>query len=259
MSGIQTRIVNLIKAGKLSSAEFVDKHFPPGRIKGYAISPALVLTFKRPFGLPRGNAYPLREQYWKDILPVIRQAEVPIKDSRSKTGSFYFKDVKVPRAGEYFWKLIEKTETGKEYYLHTSGIVAVHYKNGKERVLTPCMSSTQKKAMIKIGTKSRILKHLVAQAVYPAYKKGTPVLCRDRNEMNCDYKNLIITSKSHLGKLTGHLSGKGKPVRVYINDKWQVCRSARAAAKVLNCSYQTVLDALKGRVKKSCLEGRLLY
>ncbi len=112
------------------------------------------------------------------------------------------------------------------------------------------------KAKIKCGQKEFILKHVVAAAFLPEYRKGAAVICIDRNELNCHVDNLCVLGKKQLGRLTGH---KAKSFKVTVEDlstgKAQKYRSVREAAKSLHCSYQTVLDYMNGRAKNSCLRG----
>lgn len=63
--------------------------------------------------------------------------------------------------------------------------------------------------------------------------------------------NIGFISRSELGKMTGHMSGKRKCVLKVDKDgnEVEVYRSAREAAKKNNMSYQTVLDRCHNRVK----------
>lgn len=72
---------------------------------------------------------------------------------------------------------------------------------------------------------------------------------KDRNKFNNDINNLVIATKSQLGKATGHMA-KGRRV-ARLNDQGQVIkvwRSARACALDLGVSYQTVLDYVNGKL-----------
>lgn len=112
------------------------------------------------------------------------------------------------------------------------------------------------KAMLKCGQKTFILKHVVAEAFIPEYRKGASVVCIDRNELNCSVDNLCVMSSRQLGRLTGHMAKSWKiTVKELSTGKTQKFRSVREAAKSLNCSYQTLLDYMKGKVKNSCLCG----
>lgn len=179
--------------------------------------------------------------------------------------STYFKDFNVPvssKHNEYFWRMFYETPDtvrGKRrYYIHTSGIVAVVYQNGKERQLATYLKGNHispPTLQIKICNKYYSVKRLVAESVFPNYNHRMSVVCRDRNPKNCDYNNLIVTSKKNLGKATGHLSSRRTPVFVNINEQWRPYRSVRAAAKAIHCSYQTILDYLSGKVNNSVCKG----
>lgn len=106
------------------------------------------------------------------------------------------------------------------------------------------------KMAVKINRKEYILKHLVAKAFIDGYKKGLSVTHKDGNFKNCAVDNLVVFTKEELGKLTGGDS-KRKPVIANGNEYYSV----RDCAKSLNCSYQTLLDYLSGKVKNSVLSG----
>lgn len=112
------------------------------------------------------------------------------------------------------------------------------------------------KAKMKCGQKEFVLKHIVAAAFLPEYRTGAAVICIDRNELNCSVDNLCVVGKRQLGRLTGH---KSKSHKVTVEDlntgEVKKYRSVREAAKSLHCSYQTVLDYMNGKIKKSCLCG----
>ena len=63
--------------------------------------------------------------------------------------------------------------------------------------------------------------------------------------------NIGFTSRSELGKMTGHMAGRRKCVfKVTENgEEIEVYRSAREAARKNNMSYQTILDRCHNRVK----------
>ena len=110
------------------------------------------------------------------------------------------------------------------------------------------------KAYVKCGGREMVLKHIVAAAFLPEYRKGASVVCIDRDEMNCAVDNLCVMTKKHLGRLTGH---KATSEAVAVRDKRtgeiKKYRSVRRAAVALCCSYQTVLDYMNGKVKNSVL------
>lgn len=110
------------------------------------------------------------------------------------------------------------------------------------------------KAKLTCGNKEFVLKHVVAAAFLPEYRKGAAVICIDRNELNCSVDNLCVMNSKQLGKLTGHMA---KAYVVNVTDlrtgKTKRFRSVREAAKALYCSCQTVLDYMKGKIKKGIL------
>jgi hypothetical protein len=181
----------------------------------------------------------------------------------------FFKSIKVPSGKNYYWMPIAAENKGGRscgyrYYIHTSGAVAVRYANGKERKLTPYLrrsargnqkrGSKKKEILtVKIFGKENAIKHLVAAALTKKYTKGSNVVCKDGNEANCDYKNLVLIGKRTLGRETGFLSKSKKVLVTFPDDSRQIFRSVRECAKALFCSYQTVSDYINGKSKKSVL------
>ena len=111
-------------------------------------------------------------------------------------------------------------------------------------------------AFVKAGQKNIIVKHLMAELFIKGYKKGMPVLCADKNELNCSVDNLIICTKRQLGKETGHLSHKNHQLRVtFPNGKVKTYNSVRKASNELYCSYQTIIDYMNGKSINSILSG----
>lgn len=153
--------------------------------------------------------------------------------------SVLFTKIKVPNRPEHFWHRIATSLSGKEYYVHTSGIVAVRYKNGKERLLSTYVKHN-KDLVVKIINKEYKVKNLVAAEVFSKYRKGVNVIFKDGNFRNCDCYNLQIISKKLLGQRTGILAGRNTKIK--INN--EVYPSIRAAAKALYVSYQTLIDYL---------------
>ena len=165
----------------------------------------------------------------------------------------YFSQFKLPKRNWHWWHLIKETNSGKLYYIHTSGHVAVRYKNGKEKLLTSYFH--KKYAMVKIQDKAYKLKNLVAMEVFPQYRKGMNVINIDGNPLNCDFYNLKLISKSELGKLTGGLS-RSQEIQIGKAS----FPSVRQASKSLFVSHQTLLDFLKtGKSKTIDLNLKIKY
>lgn len=148
--------------------------------------------------------------------------------------------------------MIKETKTGKLYYIHTSGVVGVVYKNGKEVLLRGALFHN-KDLVIKIEGKQMKVKNLVAREVFNGYVEGVhSVVLKDGNPRNCDCYNMRIYTKQELGRATGSKSKKSQPV-IIDGVKYS---SVRAAAKELFVSYQTILDYLSNKYKKSVLGGK---
>lgn len=154
-----------------------------------------------------------------------------------------------------------KTENSTQFYhgpradycVYDSGLVTRTYKKSVREVRV-AVYIRHGKAAVKCGQKEFILKHLVASKFIPGYKKGMAVICVDGNELNCGVENLCVMNKGQLGRLTGwQATAQALKVKDKSTGEVKTYRSIREAAKSLNCSYQTVLDYLKGTYKNSCL------
>lgn len=162
----------------------------------------------------------------------------------------YFKQFKLPKGDYYFWHLITETPSGKKYFIHTSGVVGVIYKNGKERLLKGYIKKGC--LVVKINNKVVKVKNLVAKEMFSVYIEGKhSVINKDGNPRNCDCFNLKILDSKTLGRKTGGLANLSKAVSV----DGVIYKSVRSASKALFCSYQTLLDYLSGKYKSSVLCG----
>jgi len=118
----------------------------------------------------------------------------------------------------------------------------------RESKATPYMK--RGKLAVKINQKEYLVKHLVAKVFIKGYRKSMSVCHKDGNPKNCAVDNLLVLTKEELGKITGGDSRR-KPVMANCVEYYSV----RDCAKALNCSYQTLLDYLAGKVKNSVLDG----
>ena len=142
-----------------------------------------------------------------------------------------------------------------DYCVYADGRVTRTWKKSMVEELVKVYMN-QGKARVKCGQKEFVLKHVVAAAFLPEYRKGASVVCVDGDELNCSVDNLCVMSARQLGRLTGH---KSKSHAVTVKDlstgKVERYRSVKEAAKSLYCSFQTVLDYMEGKAKKSILSG----
>lgn len=164
----------------------------------------------------------------------------------------YFSQFKLPKRANHFWHLIHESQNGRLYYIHTSGVVGVVYKNGKEKLLKGTLHHN-KDLIVKIGYKQFKMKNLVAREIFEDYIEGEhSVVLIDGNPRNCDCYNMRIYTKQELGELTGILAKRKQQTTV----NGVVYPSVRQAAKDLYVSYQTVLDYVNKKSKKSILENQ---
>lgn len=141
-----------------------------------------------------------------------------------------------------------------DYCVYGDGTITRTWKKSWiEEVVKPYLK--RGKLTVKCGGKEFIVKHLVAWAFLPEYKKGLSVVCVDSNERNCAIDNICVISAKQLGRITGGTNKKCKKMFVSNSVTGRTFRanSARAAAKEMNCSYQTLLDYIAGKSKNSVL------
>ncbi len=156
------------------------------------------------------------------------------------------------------FELVYETNRHKYYVSNMGYVLSVSSKSYKERKLTGYIKQGRVNApyVIKLGTKEKCIKHLVAQAFIPGYKGAdSNVLHKDGNKLNCRVDNLIVVTKSQVAKITGPQSRAQKIIVTDCKGDETVYSSIRKAANNLNCSYQTLLDYINGRYKKSVLDG----
>lgn len=141
-----------------------------------------------------------------------------------------------------------------DYCVYANGTITRTWKKSMvEEVVKAFMHKGR--LTVKISGKHLPVKHVVAAAFIPSYRKGISVVCADGDETNCNVDNLCVISKRALGRITGW-KAKAQRVAIHLPDgSHKAYRSVREAAKALNCSYQTLLDYMAGNVKKSVLDG----
>jgi hypothetical protein len=94
-------------------------------------------------------------------------------------------------------------------------------------------------------------KKVLAELFIRPLKENEVVITKNGNNEDLRVKNLFITTKSNLGKITGYKCSQSKRVYYYDNTGYRHSfRSARECSKQLGVSYQTILDYCYNRVKK---------
>lgn len=162
-----------------------------------------------------------------------------------------FQDFKLPHKSNHFWHLFHTTEKGISYYIHTSGVVGVKYKSGKEKLLKGFIAKNH--LYVKIEGKAVKVKNLVAREIFKEYRWGIDsVVLRDGNPRNCDCYNMEMHTPQELGSITGGLSNRSMPVIV----EGKEYSSIRQAAKDQFVSRQTISDKISGKYKSSILDGK---
>jgi len=148
------------------------------------------------------------------------------------------------------WKRIPVESKVYAYQVRADGmIIRTSKKRFVESRVKPFMK--RGKLMVKIANREYCVKHLVAAAFMPRYRKGYGVIHRDGDPVNCGLGNLVVMSARKLGRVTGGDSRR-KPV-TYGGVEYY---SVRDYAKKLYCSCQTLSDYLNGKTRKGVLTGK---
>lgn len=106
-------------------------------------------------------------------------------------------------------------------------------------------------AIVKIGNKEFNCRKLIAENFIRPLKPNEVVILRNGDNLDLNVKNMFITTKSNLGKITGGKTRRAKKIYYYDNLNYRhTFPSARSLAKHLGVSYQTILDIANGKVKK---------
>ncbi len=106
--------------------------------------------------------------------------------------------------------------------------------------------------IVKIDNKEFNCRKLIAEKFIRPLKINEVVILKNGNNLDLNVKNMFITTKSNLGKITGGKSSKAKKIYYYDNLNFRhTYPSARSLAKYLGVSYQTILDIANGKTKNS--------
>jgi hypothetical protein len=97
-----------------------------------------------------------------------------------------------------------------------------------------------------------ILPQLVAKYFLPGFRPGDTAKCMDGNPLNCGVGNLWLVDRKELRSVDGHSRNKLSKTVVCDGVEYP---SVRNLAKRLHATEATVWNYIKGRYKKSYLEG----
>lgn len=159
------------------------------------------------------------------------------------------------------FELIGETNRHKYYVSNQGYVLSVTSKSYKEYKLSGYIKQGRKNALyvVKIGTTEHCIKHLVAKAFLPEYRGlDSNIFHKDGNIKNCRADNLIIAPKREVAKITGAQSRSQAVIVIDSNGLETTFSSIRKAANYLNCSYQTLLDYMNGKIRKSVLDGFII-
>lgn len=155
---------------------------------------------------------------------------------------------------DHYQRLISESKYNLWYINSMGYVVRLSKKDNSKRVLKPFFK--KRNICVKVSGKTTYIKTLVAKYFCHEYKPGICIGFKDNDPTNCNIENLYFYSYEENGRLTGHMS-KAQPLIIEFqkgNKKERIeFRSIREAAKHLYCSYQTLLDYLKGKYKTSVL------
>ena len=127
---------------------------------------------------------------------------------------------------------------------------AVHYLKPYLRYCKILHRKRKHTAIIKIDGKEFNCRKLIATLFIRPLQSNEVVILRNGNNLDLNVKNMFITTKSNLGRITGGKSSKARKICYcdYLGYK-QIYSSARSLAKYLGISYQTVLNIAHGKTK----------
>lgn len=151
----------------------------------------------------------------------------------------------------------KKIASGKlfDYYACSDGYILRVTRSTMDERRVSTYIKHGKYATVKINGKEYTLKKIIAENFCKEYKPGLSITHKDTDVLNCKASNLVFYSKTELGRRTGAVAKHKTVLVTEPNGKKYLCYSVRDAAKHLNCSYQTVLDYISGKYKKSVLDG----
>lgn len=161
-----------------------------------------------------------------------------------------------PDLGSNWWRDIPGC--GGKYRASKAGEVQRVFAGGLVRDMTPYRKqskASRNRMFVKltINGKPKEVAMLKIMAETWHCNKDKNLVAYHKNGIVTDNRadNIGFTSRSKLGKMTGHMAGKRKCVFKVdgSGNEVEVYRSAREAAKQNNMSYQTVLDRCHNRVK----------
>lgn len=156
------------------------------------------------------------------------------------------------------WHTFPTTDKQRYWFsVSEDGKVLRTNKKTYNEVIVPPFYKKGKTAAVKVNGKEQLIKHLVAAAFLVGYESGMGIFHKDGCEKNCSADNLVLVSRSDLGRMTGAMMQRRTPVKLLNLATAEVCTyaSIREAARSLFCSYQTVIDYINGRVKNSALKN----
>lgn len=161
-----------------------------------------------------------------------------------------------PDIGPNWWRIIP--DCGGKYRAGRNGDVQRIFQDGRVRNMTPYRKKGKNhgnglfvKLTVNGKAKDTAILKIMAETWHD--NKDKNLVPYHKNGIVTDNRadNIGFISRRELGKLTGHMAGRRKCVVRVAEDggETEVYRSARAAAKANNMSYQTVLDRCHNKVK----------
>lgn len=158
---------------------------------------------------------------------------------------------------ETVFKPFEESKLFK-YYACSDGYILRVLKSNFNKEEKVSVYNRRGVAYCKVNQKDVAVKKIIFKTFCPSFKEGSIIVNVDGNIFNCRLSNLKVITKREQGIRTGG-RGNNIPITVtYPNGKVNSFPSVRVAAKKLHCSYQCLLDYMKGTNKHSVLDGYII-
>lgn len=140
------------------------------------------------------------------------------------------------------------TIKGNKYYINNNGVI-VTYQNGKIIPIKEYILKGQR--YVRIGKKYYSIKSLVYKTFVDVdFVIGNPILHKDKNSKNCNYKNLTATNLHELGKIYGQKS-RHKPLIAITPSGYAISfNSITEAAERFNVSQWCIRARMQNKGNK---------
>lgn len=148
-----------------------------------------------------------------------------------------------------------------KYQINYFGQVRRVYKNGKFKILSGYVKSSNRHHVVKLNGKERVIMGLMRDTFIGEVPKGYVLYHKNGIITDEILSNIGMITRSELGKLTGTRNGCCNAI-VKINSDGEIVdfyKSAREAGRKNFMSYQTINDRVNGKVKSLYAPDGFVY